>query len=89
MPEIITNIINANLVFVLHIEDLCNLVTEAYLVAFIEADIMYSPTLKLCAHFSAYSLDTSLVLISILLNPALSKYIFSSSTEEAPVTQPQ
>jgi hypothetical protein len=50
---------------------------------------MYSPTLKLCAHFSAYSLDTSLVSISILLNPALSKYIFSSSTEEAPVTQPQ
>ncbi len=60
-----------------------------YLIAFIEADIMYSPTLKLCAHFSAYSLDTSLVSIFISLNPALSKYIFSSSTEEAPVTQPQ
>lgn len=54
-----------------------------------EADIIYSPTLRLCAHFSAYSLGTSLVSISILLNPAFSKYFLSSSTEEAPVTQPQ
>jgi hypothetical protein len=54
-----------------------------------EADIMYSPTFKLCAHLSAYSLGTSLVSIFILLNPAISKYVFSSSTEEAPVTQPQ
>lgn len=50
---------------------------------------MYSPTLKLCAHSSAYSLGTSLVSIFILLNPAFSKYVFSSSTEEAPVIQPQ
>lgn len=50
---------------------------------------MNSPTLKFCAHCSAYSLDSSLVSMFILLNPALSKYVFSSSTEEAPVTQPQ
>lgn len=54
-----------------------------------EEDIIYSPTFKLCAHLSAYSLDTSLVSIFISLNPALSKYVFSSSTEEAPVTHPQ
>jgi len=28
-------------------------------IAFIDEDIIYSPTFKLCAHFSAYSFETS------------------------------
>ncbi|OSB19536.1 hypothetical protein B2H94_10025 [Clostridium sporogenes] len=58
-------------------------------IAFIDADIIYSPTFKLCPHFSAYSFDTSLVSILISLKPAFSKYNFNSSTEDAPVTHPQ
>ncbi len=57
--------------------------------AFIDADIIYSPTFKLCAHFSAYSSETSWISMLISLNPAFSKYNLNSSTEDAPVTHPQ
>ena len=57
--------------------------------AFIDADIIYSPTFKLCAHFSAYSFETSWVSMLISLNPAFFKYNLNSSTEDAPVTHPQ
>gem|GEM_PF-1287927 len=50
---------------------------------------MYSPTLRLCPHFSSYSLGTALVVILISLKPEFFKYTSNSSTEEAPVTHPQ
>ncbi|MBO0562228.1 hypothetical protein EXQ39_01070 [Clostridium botulinum] len=65
------------------------LLLNYYFIAFIDADIIYSPTFKLCPHFSAYSFETSLVSILISLKPAFSKYTFNSSTEDAPVTHPQ
>ncbi len=50
---------------------------------------MYSPTLRLCPHFSSYSFGTAFVLILISLKPEFFKYTSNSSTEDAPVTQPQ
>ncbi|NEZ46175.1 hypothetical protein FDF74_02985 [Clostridium niameyense] len=58
-------------------------------IAFIDADIIYSPTFKLCPHFSAYSFDTSCVSILISLKLAFFKNNSNSSTEDAPVTHPQ
>nr|WP_261292043.1 hypothetical protein [Paeniclostridium sordellii] len=39
------------------------------MLAVTEADIIYSPTFKLCPHFSSYSLETGFTSILIFLNP--------------------